>query len=80
MDPKSRTKLVLVQFGARMCNATALKCFQADLEVVLLVSHRDAVAKEHLHIRGPECVVYCHIRVMWRAQDLVHELLRGNNA
>lgn len=62
-----------------MSDATAVlaKCFQADLEVVLLVSHCDAIAKEHLHIRGPEGVVYHHVRVVWRSQDLVHELLKG---
>lgn len=61
-----------------MHDATGIltKRFQADLEVVVLVSDCDAIAEEHLHIRGPECAVYHHVGVMWRAQDLVHELLR----
>lgn len=69
---------MLVQFGDGSCYATAVltKRFQADLEVVLLVSHCDAIAKEHLHIWGPERVVYRHIRIMRRAEDLVHQLLR----
>lgn len=69
---------MLVQFAAGMSDATTVltKGFQADLEVVLLVSHGDAIAKEHLHIGGPEGVVYRHVRVVWRFQDLVHELLK----
>lgn len=65
-----------------MNDATAVlaKGFQADLEVVLLVSHCDAIAKEYLHIRGPEGVVYRHVRVVWRSQDLVHELLKGKRS
>lgn len=61
-----------------MCDVTAVlaKCFQADLEVVLLVSHSDAIAEEHLHIRGPERAVYGNVRVVWCGQELVHELLR----
>lgn len=50
-----------------MIEDVLIKRFQADLAVVLHMSHCDAIAKEHLHIRGPECVVYRHIRVMWRA-------------
>lgn len=69
MERRSRAGLALVQFGDGRCYATTvlIKRFQADLEVVLMVSHCDAMAKEHLHIWGPECVVYCHIRVVWRA-------------
>lgn len=53
-----------------------IKGFQADLETVLWVSLCNAMAQQHLCVRGPERLVYRYVGIVRRLQSLVHQQLQ----
>lgn len=51
--------------------------FQADLEVVFLMSDCNAVTEQHLNVWWPESVVNSDVGIMRGLQGLVHKQLGG---